>query len=64
MERREPRNPWFMLRCALNRGSGAGTYAPCRGFIFSRPITPGLRSDRSRGLRFIRGCQPAALPGS
>jgi len=63
MKRRKPRNPWSEVYYALNRGSGAGYLRPMSGRNTLALDDPGLRSDRCRGLRSIRGCQPISPAG-
>jgi len=52
-----------MLNCAFNRGGGAGYLRPLPGLNILVLDDPGLRSDRCRGLRSIRGCQPISPAG-
>jgi len=64
MERHEPRNPWIMLHSTLNRGSGVGTYAPCRGLIgFAISITQDRAPTANAVCATSWAVNRSALPG-
>jgi len=63
MERREPRNPWIMLYRVTNRGSGVGTYAPCRGLTVLLRITPDCAPTANAVCATSGAVTPSALPG-
>jgi len=52
-----------MLHSALNRGSGTGTYAPCRGLMGLLSMTPDCASTADAVCATSGAVNPSALPG-
>jgi|GEM_PF-5161920 len=53
----------IMLHSLINRGSGAGTYAPCRGLMVLLSNTPDCAPTADAVCATFGAANPSALPG-